>query len=100
MEQGRIHFQVTEDHLRQATPGQHPLALALREAGMTGNPEVNILNTIQRDGAGLKIRTYSHSPPLARWLRRWNRGERMAPVGLILDADRRRINTTPGMGRI
>lgn len=92
----KIRFQVTEDHIRRSRQGRHPMALALMETGAAGTPEVNILNTVMKDGAGRKLTTLRHSPPLARWLNRWKRGERPGPIGLILDGEKRRINTLPG----
>ena len=99
MQPARIEFQITEEHIRRAAEGQHPLALALREAGVSGVPEVRILNTIETDRTGRKIRTLSHSPPVTRWLRKWFQGKKMEPIGLILDLEKKRINSSPGIWR-
>ena len=99
MKSGKTRFQVTEDHIRKGRQGQHPMALALVENGLAENPEVSILNTVLKDGEGRKLRTLHHSPPVTRWLRRWMQGDRSEPIGLILDGEKRRINTTPGSWR-
>ena len=99
MRNTKIRFQITEEQIRRAQLGHHPMALALRKAGITGYLEVRPLNTIESDGTGRKLRTLWHSPPVARWLRNWQQGQKVGPIGLILDHENRRINSIPGAWR-
>ena len=98
-EEGKNRFEITRDHIGRGRANRNPLAIALQENGLMQNPEVRVLSTIETDRTGEKAGTFWHSPPVTRWLKRWERGEEVPPLGVILDRKRRRINTVPGPGR-
>ena len=95
-ERERVEFQVTEDHIRRGRrndPRGDSLALALQEAGLAVNPAVHPITTLEMDEQGKKLRTYTHAPPVNRWLNEWNRGNKVTALQLSLDLPNKRINT-------